>query len=258
MADSDEDKVKAALAKEVEDDNPDETADEGKDLTESTESQDESQKEESSSEEEQSSKVSTFTKPQGFEWVKGDTQEEFIAGLTEAYKNSTGEALRLKDQLKTATTPTDDKGQTTDLNTLPEIQMLRAEQQSKMIEAFDEFAQKYPQAREPDSFEKFQKASDGVAQAFVAANGRLATYPELFNGVAQVLGWQASQAAKDAALKSATASSGAAGGTTAAPPKRSPFSNKTLEITRRIPGNERKSDAALIKELTETMQITGA
>lgn len=254
MADqTDEEKVQAALAKEVEE--PQAPADpEAAEPTEAepTDTPEEGENQTPGSEEE----PSTFTKPQGFEWVKGETPEAFIENLIEAYKNSSGEALKLRDQLKNAQTPAppaDTTGQTPDLNSLPEIQMLRAEQQTKMISAFDEFAEKYPQAREPDSFEKFQKASDGVAQAFVAANGRLATYPELFQGVAQVLGWQASNAQRDAAIKAAGSGSGSAGGTTAAPAKPSPFNAETLRITRRIPGNEKKSDSELIKELSEAM-----
>lgn len=249
MADlTDEEKVQAALANEVE--APQEPAEPDRE-EQPTESAADDQPEETPVE---STPESSFTKPQGYEWVRGDTLEEFTTNLQKAYENSTAEALKLRDQLKTQpAVPAENNQQTFDVSSIPEIQMLRAEQQTKMVDAFNEFAGKYPQAREPESFEKFQKASDGVAQAFMSANGRLATYPELFTGIAQVLGWQQADSRRDAAVKASGVSSGVSSGTTAAPAKPNQFSPKTIEIARRIPGNEKKSDAELVKELQEAV-----
>lgn len=263
MADStEEDKVNAALAKEVEEPKvPAEPEEKPEDRTDSKDETPEetpapAEEETTTEEPEEETPPSTFTKPEGYEWVKGDTLEEFNQNLITAYENSTKEALRLRQAAQPqapAASPAPTGGQPQfDINSIPEIQMLRAEQQSKMIDAFDDFAKKYPQAREPQSFDQFEKASAGASQAFASAFGRVPTYPELFEKTAQLLGWQASDkntARKDAAIKEAGASTGTST-PTAAPPKASPFSAKSLEIARRIPGNESKSDADLVKELT--------
>lgn len=260
--DDDKEKVEAALAKEVDEETQDESKVETPDSPETPNEPEESEaqaEEESSSEEETpAEQPSTFTKPQGYEWVKGETLEEFNQNLITAYENSTKEALKLRQQVQApaapATPPAPNENQF-DINSVPEIQMLRAEQQSKMVEAFDGFSAKYPQAREPQSFDQFEKATAGASQAFVAAFGRVPTYPELFEKTAQLLGWQPSDknAKKDAAIKDVAASTGTSQATSP-PPKQSPFTAKQLEIARRTPGSERKTDAELIKELTEAVQ----
>lgn len=261
MANEEEDKVNAALAKEVEEPKaPDESADKPDDQTESTTPEDTeaNQAEEDSTleAEKPEEQSSTFTKPQGYEWVKGETLEEFNQNLITAYENSTKEALRLRQSAQapapSTPAPTNPATPNQDFNNLPEIQMLRAEQQSKMIEAFDTFSAKYPQAKEPQSFDQFEKATGGASQAYVAAFGRVPTYPELFEKTANLLGWQPSDqnsAKKDAAIKDAAASTGTSQATSP-PPRQSAFSASQLKIARRIPGNSEKTDAELSKELS--------
>jgi len=77
--------------------------------------------------------------------------------------------------------------------------------QRDMSTAFDEFAKEYPQARNQAEFQQFTNASAGVYQAFQQSRGRVPTYPELYQSIAGVLGWQPEQSTskKDAAIKAA-------------------------------------------------------
>lgn len=272
MADSNDDaKIKEALDKEVETPKgEDETLDKGQDPSPSaddTEEQNEEQNSEESSSDSSEESKSTFTKPTGYEWVKGDTLEEFAQNLQVAYENSSKEALKLRQATQaTPTPPVNPENQTPanppanqDLSTLPEIQMLRAEQQSKMIGAFDEFVKEYPQAREPQSFDQLEKAMNGVSQAFTAANGRLPTYPELFKATADLLSWQPTDknaGKKDAAIKEAGASTGTTqqSAVPSSVPSISPNVRKSIEVARRIPGNAKKSDQELMKELASAVK----
>lgn len=196
----------------------------------------------------------TFTKPEGFEWVKGDTEKEFIDNLTIAYKNSTAEALRLK-QVAEQPAPQPAQDAPTQAPALtPEqqqaLQYAQATQQSEMVKAFDDFAKVFPQAREPQAFDQFTKASNGVAQGFVAAFSRVPTYPELFERTAQILGWKPEDGKKDAAIKEAAAE----GNVVNSAPKTVPKTRLTesqLEMGRKMLPN--LSDQELAKELSANL-----
>lgn len=261
---TDEEKAKE-MAKEVEGVKPDEAKAPSEEPTNQGEEAPAEPEEEAKKPATPEEEAPTFTKQ--FQNLKGDNWEEYGPELEKAYQNSTSEALKMKKELEDnaaivarakalvddgAKATPEDKAQF-DINTLPEIQMLRAEQQSKMVEAFDTFAKTYPQAKDTDGFDQFQKASAGASQAFVAAYGRVPTYPELFEATANLLKWQPSDknARKDAALKEA----GSEGNTTNSAPKQSPKTNVTeaqLAAAKRFFPN--KSDSELVKELSETLQ----
>lgn len=187
----------------------------------------------------------TFTKPEGYEWLKGDTAEEVFDSLKQAYENSTAEALRLR---QTQTSPPAETTEETAPVSDPALAYAQSMMQRDMVDSFGEFAKKFPQAREPQGFDQFEKASRGASQAFMDVFGRVPTYPELFEKTASLLGWQSSDknAQKDAALKN----SASAGNTTNSAPAPKPRTNVTqaqLDAAKRFfPG---KSDSELVKEL---------
>jgi len=257
MANStDEEKVATALAKEVEPEKAAEPTEEpeqsepvaNEPAEESKESQDKPESEEP--------EASTFTKPQGYEWVKGDNSEEFIQNLIVAYQNSTAEALRLRQAPAPAPAPAEAPAAAPATPIAPELAYAQSMMQKDQIDSFEKFAERFPQAREPEAFDQFSKALEGSSQAFLASNGRLPTYSELFERTAGFLQWSPSDksARKDAAIKEAS-TSGNTQAPGSAPPKRaqvdSPDVAKTVAILRSRPEYATKSDSELLKELSE-------
>ena len=247
----DEEKVAAALAKEVE---PEKAAEPKEEETQPEPVDNEPEAEAEQAKPEEAEQPSTFTKPQGYEWVKGDTLAEFSENLRIAYENSTAEALRLRQaQAPPAPAP---EASAPPATVAPELAYAQSLMQKDQIDSFNEFSTRYPQAREPEAFDKFSKALEGNSQAFLAANGRLPTYAELFEGTAHFLNWSPSDksARKDAAIKDASVS-GNLSAPGSAPPKRpqidSPDVAKTLSILRSRPEYANKSDSELMKELSE-------
>lgn len=278
---TDEEKAKAIL-NDVDSEKKDETVetDEADKEEEQEEQETEENSEETESEEEQSTEdeeeaeteeSKTFTKQ--FPNLKGETKDEYVKSLEEAYQNSTTEALRLKtvaddsaklvDEAKRiianansgngnnqveSGTETNPSLLTLDSN--PDVQYAKALREKDMVEAFDKFTKEYPQAREPDDFDRFQKASTGAYQAFEAGRGRKPTFGELYLTIANTLGWQpvTNSAKKDAAIKNATASSQTISSTqsTAKQPK---VSDAEIDVYQRMfPSKDR---ATAVKELSE-------
>lgn len=253
MADlSDEEKAKLVLGDEVE--SPaDETStepeapndDDKDDIVEEAETETEESPEESEAE------PTTFTKQ--FPNLKGATPDEYAKELENAYQNSFTEALRLKklydddhalvEEAKriiaggqsAPEAPDTQTPSRLELDAIPEIQYAKTLMNQQMFSAFDEFKKQYPQATEPEQFDKFQKASNGVSLAFQASEGRIPTYPELFKGIAGTLGWQSvpDTSRKDAAIKDATSSSRTVSATVPAP-KRSKVTDDEAQVYMRM------------------------
>jgi len=147
---------------------------------------------------------STFTKK--FPNLKGDTPEEYVPNLEQAYQNSFTEALRIKKELDEANrklaqagppVPPEQKPEppTPDpLSQSPDLQYIKAIRDRDMKMAFDKFADSYPQVRDADNFAKFRDSADPLGQAFFTTEGRQSTYDELFPRIAAYLGWQTEEA----------------------------------------------------------------
>jgi hypothetical protein len=184
--------------------------------------------------------------------LKGDTWESYAKELEIAYQNSFSEALRLNNELKEKNAQVAQPAAQPDspavpdvapvvnptraeLDSLPEIQYAKAQMNRDMVTSFNDFSKDYPQALEADSFDKFQKASDGVSAAFRATEGRTPTWSELYKGIAGALGWQPANATakKDAALKDAVSSSQTVS-STAPPAKRSKVSDAEAQVYMRM------------------------
>jgi hypothetical protein len=179
----------------------------------------------------------TFAKE--FPNIKGDTPEEYARSLEEAYKNSSSEAIRLKQELETKPEPPE-----TDVSTHPAVQYAESMMQNEVNSAFEKFSGDYPQVRDMDTFEKFRKAVGGVSDAFRQAEGRTPTFEEAYYKTAELLGWQ-KEDKLGAAAKGAAASPKTNSATKSAP--KSTVTDKQLEVGRHMfPG---KTDSEIRKEL---------
>lgn len=263
---TDEEKAKKVFG-DVDDQKSDETSEDDKASTDNEEDQslaaDESGQTDSDAS--QSSQDTTLTKP--FPWLKGETPEEWASELAKAYENSTNEALKLKKQLDDGNITVEQAKQiianqstvpqtqataaqpTFDVNSHPALQYAASQMEREMITAFDSFAKEYPQARDPQDFDRMTKAADGAALAFRAANGRMPSYSELYQATANLLGWQAASksAKRDAAIKEGAASSQVTGGSKP-PARKTEITESQLQVARRLFPNQ--SDEDLIKDLS--------
>lgn len=218
-----------------------------------TEAEAEPTAEEESTEEE--APAPTFTKQ--FANLKGDSWEEYGPELEKAYQNSFDEGLKLRARITELESikpeaPAGEQPAVPNLDSHPAIAYAQAQMQNDMVNSFNEFAKRYPQARETDSFNKFEAAAKGVSSGIAAAEGRVPTYKELFEKTAQVLNWQPSDqiARKDAAIKEAGAES-STNSVTKPVPKVS-VTEKELEIARKLVGpSNKQDDSELVKDLAK-------
>jgi len=219
---------------------------------------------------------SPFTKQ--FPNLKGDTKDEYIASLEEAYDKSFKEGLRLDKERKDDAglverakaiiaaaeqpvkpgeqAPANQPQLSAPANDDPAIAYARSIETRDMMSAFDEFKKKYPEVTEPDKFEAFKKASDGVAAGMQAVSGRRPTYDELFPAIAGSLGWKPADetARKNAAIKENASSSGRRpGGQSAVPSRKPKVSEKQIETYMKLMSNTSMTREQAIKDLSEVV-----
>jgi len=262
-------------------DNPDEPDEVEPGGEAEVEAEEEPEKPEDSEEEAEAEPESSFTKQ--FPNLKGDTLEDYKASIEEAYDNSFKEALRLVDENKQlreqlaqaqqqlavvqtpqapqpgAPAPAPSNAPQPPVAPPNEAQTpdwaARAVQRDKdeMLAAFDPFKKEYPLVLEPDNFKKFTDASDGVKLTMTKTLGRVPTWPELYNGIAGLLGWQPEtpQAKKNAAIKAAATSSRSPSGQAPARPKPAKVSEAQVDAYLKMFTSKTREDA--IKELSEVV-----
>lgn len=213
---------------------------------------------EAEDEEEQSE--SDFVKE--FDWVKGDTPAEYAKNLELAYKNSSTEALRLKDELKAvSTTPATAKVSTEDEDevaaAVSPLELYAKQQMDKSItEAFKTFQSDYPQVADKPNYDQFTRRVAILSKSILEDEQRLAEPNELYGLAALSLGWEKhnSPDSKDK-LGMALKDKAAVSKTTSAPgskPKASPVSEAMIKVNMNMyPG---KSRDEIIKELTPHIQ----
>lgn len=265
---TDEEKVKLVTG-DVEEETPVETTTEPETPSEPEEQPAAEEESEPPKEAEEEPEAQSFTKQ--FPNLKGATPEEYIPELETAYRESSNEALRLKKELDDirpaieeakriiANQPTPPAGtppanpSVLETNTDPNVQYAKQLRDRDMVTAFDEFTKDYPQARETSEFDKFSAASSGVAAGFAAShNGMQPSFPELFNGIAAVLGWQPITATskKDAAIKDAGVSSQVTS-STVAPARRPKVTDAQVDAYLKMFTQKSRADA--IKDLSEVV-----
>ncbi len=200
-------------------DEPDEEEQEDADAEETDEEEaqaDDSKEDGEESDEESEEDQPSFVKE--FPNIKGDTPEEYAKNLEAAYKNSTGEALRLKELVNKGT-PTDAE----DEEKPAPGNYLEMYAQQKLDEdintSYAKFSIDYPQVKDDAEYDKFTKAVETLTNTIMSLEQRVAPPSELYTKAAVVLGWEKQSAPtekeklaialKDKSATSKTSASGA-------------------------------------------------
>lgn len=203
-----------------------------------------------------------------FDYIKGDTPEEYAKNLEVAYKNSTTEAMRLKGELDEAQKappvtqpPADDKtpiGETPPATPAtpksPTDLYVQQKLDEEIYSAFEVTKKEYPQVSDPAEYAKFTREVQIFSRTIMETQGRLASPAELYGKAAVSLGWEkkATEPDEKDKLGMATKNSAGTSRSAAAPAKPKPVgkqvSPKMLAMNRKFyPG---KTDAEIIEELT--------
>lgn len=129
-----------------------------------------------------------------FDYIKGDTPEEYAKNLEQAYKNSTAEALRLKN-LAEASTTTSTEEETEEEPVVsptadPTALYMKQKMDEEINQAFAEFTKDYPQANNPSDYNQFVAEVSAFSQTIFNSQGRLAPPAELYQKAAVSLGWE--------------------------------------------------------------------
>jgi len=143
---------------------------------------------EESEEEETSDEETSFVKE--FSGIAGDTEEEYRKNLELAYRNSTGEALRLKAELdKTETT---DQTEATEEIDLSDPLRLWAKQNldEALKSAYADFSAHYAQVTDPVEYQRFTRTVAQLSRTIMDSEQRLAPPKELYAKAAVILDWQ--------------------------------------------------------------------
>lgn len=223
-------------------------------------SEDDGQTASEETEEEEESTPPAFVKE--FDYIKGDTPEEYAKNLESAYKNSSSEALRLKDELANRTAPPavpTSEPETPDSDDLPfptsPLELWAQQNLDERInQAYDGFKKVFPQVLETDNFTKFSQRVSVLSKTIMADEKRLASPEELYETAAYSLGWSKTSDPVDSKdkLNEALKNNAASGKPTSAAPGKAPIRPKISEAMMKMnrqmyPG---KTDAEIIEELT--------
>lgn len=202
-----------------------------------------------------------------FENIKGDTPEEYAAGLEAAYENSTGEAIRLKTELEKLqqappTTPpaeappadpnAPDPAPAATAN--PTDLYVQQQLDKEIVTAFDHTKKEFPGVNDPAVYTQFAQKVQTFSKTILETEKRLASPAELYTMAALSLGLERHEVKPDDAEKLAMAAkNGAATPSAPAAPSKPKaagpnISEAQMAVSRKMyPG---KSDEDIIKELT--------
>lgn len=180
-------------------DESDESDDDGSEDTGTDDGQTDDQAEDEDSEDDSTDdsdeETSEFVKE--FDNIKGDTLEDYARSLEEAYRNSTTEAIRLKqenDGLKSTTSADDtkDSGDATGTAPVTDVAQLYAKQKmdQEITEAYTAFSKSYTQVNDPAEYNKFTAEVSTLSRTILDSQKRLASPAELYSKAAVILGWE--------------------------------------------------------------------
>lgn len=209
---------------------------------------------EAATEEEAEAPTTDFVKE--FPNIKGDTPEEYAKNLEAAYKNSTAEFQRLRDEQTPApsvTSPAEPPADPAEPKTQKSLGDLFAEQQldRDIKTAYAAIQKDYPQVNDPTDYTKFTDEVRIFSDA-ATAKGVLPEPADLYHKAVISLGWQKQSEPDDKEKLAIAAKNGAAASGAASPAKPKPagpkVSEEQLKLNRKMyPG---KTDAEIIEELT--------
>lgn len=167
-----------------------------------------------------------------------------------AYEESTKEALRLKGELDKkveAPVPEALAPAPTDEVLTPEQLYIRQKQNEEITDAFNDISVKYPQVKDPDTYNRFVAEANLVGRVIVESEKRYPSPKELYEKTAVILGLtqdnsdQVGAALKDSAAQPRTSSS------TPAPTPRSKVTEEMISANMKMYPN--KSRQEIIEEL---------
>jgi hypothetical protein len=234
-----------------------EGADEAQDTDEteeeSKETGEEDGKTDDQAEEEEEQSEDSFVKE--FINIKGETLEDYARNLEEAYKQSTGEAIRLKGELDKAPKDTE-IGETSDAEvdlTDPVSLFMKQKMDEEITTAYNDFSKSFPQVQDATEYAKFTNEVATLSQTILQSQKRLASPKELYSKAAVILGWEpdATVDNKDK-LNIALKGSASISKTTSAtkPKSTSKITDAQVTIAKQMGGwTDGKSDAEIRKEL---------
>lgn len=244
----DNEEVETTPAVEDETSEPEETTEEPQE----TGDQDDQIVEEATEEtEDESPETPAFVKE--FEYIKGDTPEEYARNLEQAYKNSTAEALRLKGlaEAQTSAPASETEEEAPDISN-PTALYMKQKMDEEIRTAFDSFSKDYPQVADPTDYNRFTQEVSTLSQTILNSQGRLASPGELYQKAAVILGWEKQSAvdSKDKlsmALKDNAATSKPTSATAKAGPTKSKVTQEMIAVNRKMYPD--KTDEEIRKEL---------
>lgn len=231
---------------EVVTEDDEESKDESVDTSEDTDNSDEEgQTDDETDKDDSQDEKPTFTKGEGFDWVKGDTPEEYARNLEKAYQNSTAEALKLKRKVEGKDTSDDKKSDDT---VSPILRQAERRELEAMNKEYDSFLSDYPVANDPSNAEKLNRRVQAISKAIQEDEDREPAFAEVLSVAATSLGWKKDTSGKVAeAMKDAASSS-----TRSSSPKSAPKSKVTpaqIKAAKKFGWANGLSDAEIAKEL---------
>lgn len=197
-----------------------------------------------------------------FDYIKGDTPEEYAKNLEAAYKNSSSEALRLKGELdatKVVPPPTQVDAPASDDVVVSPVELYVQQQiDTQVREAFTVIQTDYPQVNDPAEYQRFTNEVATFSTAILGSQKRLASPAELYTKAAISLGWEKQNAPPDdkdklgMALKDGAAASKPTSASIKPKATGPKVSEEQLKLNRKMyPG---KTDQEIIEELTPYIQ----
>lgn len=193
-----------------------------------------------------------------FDYIKGDTPEEYAKNLEIAYKNSSSEALRLKaerDTAKEAPSVAPIEKEESTVTTLNPTDLYVQQQLDREIQtAFSVIQKEYPQVNDPTEYAKFTQKVNTFSRTILDSEKRLASPEELYTMAAVSLKWERKVSEPDEkeklamAAKNGAAISKSTDSPTKPTGKTPKISEAQMKLNRQMyPG---KTDQQIIEELT--------
>ena len=169
-------------AEEPEEESAETSDDEGQtDEVATEESEEESQ--------ETSDEETSFVKE--FSGIAGDTEEEYRKNLELAYRNSTGEALRLKAELDKTQTKSDQTEEAEEIDLSDPLRLWAKQNLDEALKsAYADFSAHYAQVTDPVEYQRFTRTVAQLSRTIMDSEQRLAPPKELYAKAAVILDWQ--------------------------------------------------------------------
>lgn len=243
---ADEDAKSDKKDEEVKEDNEETKDADASDETSEDSQGDDGQTDDDTDEGESKEAPQTFTKGEGFDWVKGETPEEAFENLKTAYQNSTAEALKWKRKAEGKDTTTKQSSKEEAAIDSPILRQAERRELEAMNKEYDGFLGRYPSAHEPGNAEKLEKRVQSISKAIQEDENREPAFTEVLGLAAASLGWKEDTSGKVAAAMKDAASSSTKSSSPKATSKSKVTPAQIKAAKKFMPG---KSDAEIAKEL---------